>query len=354
MAGPRTVMKPYGPTRLAAVTPNHEYMIVKNKVPLRSPTQNAVRAGVTNHDQKSPAIASGAIQAQSSFGNAAVNAAADATEITIASVRVEVRMLRSIGLAFSLVAIMLAACGRQVTFPKPGTIAGLPSGNMLIRYTLSGPFDFTDYTYAIVFNTSSNGGTPYANTQFNGGFLNYSFAWFVGGKFGTVQSPPVLLQYYLTPGSTTNVGTQQIVVPLNLATLTLNSNGQNTQFTLLFSRALLDRPPIGVATPSPSPTPTGLPSGATPTPSAAPSNSCSVQYSYICDTWYVNFFVLDQNGVPLDALGLNGRTDTTFSLPLPTNTIFDYVNQLTVPAGAVGTGNASTTIAGGEIKNAYP
>jgi hypothetical protein len=342
-------------------------MIVKNKAPLRSPIQNAVRAGVTNQDQKSPAIANGAIQAQSSFGNAAVNATADATEITIASVRVEVRMLRSIGLAFSLVAIMLAACGRQVTFPAPGTIAGLPSGNMLIRYTVSGPFDFTDYTYAIVFNTSANGGTPYANTQFNGGFLNYSFAWFIGGKFGTVQSPPVLLQYYLTPGSTTNVGTQQIVVPLNLATLTLNSNGQNTQFTLLFSRTLLDRPPIGAATPSPSPTPTALPSGVTPTPSPTPlppgvtpspsplpSNSCSVQFLYVCDTWYVNFFVLDQNGVPLDALGLNGRTDTTFSLPLPTNTIFDYVNQLTVPAGAVGTGNASTTIAGGEIKNAFP
>ncbi len=195
-----------------------------------------------NHDQKSPAIASGAIQAQSSFGNAAVNATADATAIKIATVRVEVRMLRSIGLALSLVAIMLAACGRQVTFPPPGTVAGLPAGNMLIRYTVAGTFDFTDYTYAIVFNTSGNGGTPYANTQFNGGFLNYSFAWFVGGKFGTVQSPPVLLQYYLTPGSTTNVGTQQIVVPLNLATLTLNSNGQNSQFTLLFSRSLLRSP----------------------------------------------------------------------------------------------------------------
>ena len=239
-------------------------MIVKNKEPLRSPIQNAVRAGVTNHDQKSPAIANGAIQAQSSFGNAAVNATADATATKNATVRVEVRMLRSIGLALSLVAIMLAACGRQVTFPKPGTIAGLPAGNMLIRYTVQGTFDFTNYTYAIVFNTSGSGGTPYANTQFNGGFLNYSFAWFVGGKFGTVQSPPVLLQYYLTPGSTTNVGTQQIVVPLNLATLTLNSNGQNSQFTLLFSRLLFDRPPIGSPTPSPVATPTPLPSGVTP------------------------------------------------------------------------------------------
>jgi hypothetical protein len=274
-------------------------------------------------------------------------------------------MLRSIGLALSLVAIMLAACGRQVTFPKPGTIAGLPAGNMLIRYTVQGTFDFTDYSYAIVFNTSGNGGTPYANTQFNGGFLNYSFAWFVGGKFGTVQSPPVLLQYYLTPGSTTNVGTQQIVVPLNLATLTLNSNGQNSQFTLLFTRSLFDRPPIGSPTPSPvpsptplpsgvtpSPSPTPLPSGVTPSPSPAPSNSCSVQYTYICDIWYVNFFVLDQNGVPLDALGLNGRNDTSFSLPLPTNMVFDYVNQLTVPAGAISNGNPNASIAGGEIKNA--
>jgi len=260
---------------------------------------------------------------------------------------------------------MLAACGRQVTFPAPGTVAGIPAGNMLIRYTVAGTFDFTDYTYAIVFNTSGNGGTPYANTQFNGGFLNYSFAWFVGGKFGTVQSPPVLLQYYLTPGSTTNVGTQQIVVPLNLATLTLNSNGQNSQFTLLFSRTLFDRPPIGSPTPSPtatptalpsgvtpSPSPTPLPSGVTPTPSPAASNACSTQYTYICDVWYVNFFVLDQNGVPLDALGLNGRNDTSFTLALPTNTSFDYINQLTVPAGAIPNGNPNASIAGGEIKNA--
>ena len=276
-------------------------------------------------------------------------------------------MLRSIGLVFSLVAIMLAACGRQVTFPKPGQIAGLPAGNMLIRYTVQAPFDFTDYTYAIVFNTSGQGGTPYANTQFNGGFLNYSFAWFVGGKFGTVQSPPVLLQYYLTPGSTTNVGTQQIVVPLNLATLTLNSNGQNTQFTLLFSRTLFDRPPIGSPTPTavptptplpsgvtPSPSPTPLPSGVTPSPSPIATSSCSVQYTYICDTWYVNFFVLNSSGVPLDALGLNGVNDTSFSLPLPTSTTFDYVNQLTVPAGAIGPGQADISIAGGEIKSAYP
>jgi hypothetical protein len=238
---------------------------------------------------------------------------------------------------------------------------------MLVRYTVAGTFDFTDYTYAIVFNTSGNGGTPYANTQFNGGFLNYSFAWFIGGKFGTVQSPPVLLQYYLTPGSTTNVGTQQIVVPLNLATLTLNSNGQNSQFTLLFSRSLFDRPAIGAATPSPtpsptplpsgvtpSPSPTPLPSGVTPTPSPAASNTCSEQYTYVCDTWYVNFFVLNSSGIPLDALGLNGVNDTTFSLQLPTNMIFDYVNQLTVPAGAVSNGNPNASIAGGEIKNVFP
>lgn len=230
---------------------------------------------------------------------------------------------------------------------------------MLIRYNIQGTFDFTDYSYAIVFNTSGTGGTPYANTQFQGGFLNYSFGWFIGGAFGSVQSPPVLLQYYLTPGSTTNVGTQQIVVPLQFATLTLNSNGQNSQFTLLFSRSLFDRPPIGQATPSPTPgatatagaSPTPTASGATPSP--APT-SCSVQYTYICDTWYVNFFVLDHTGVPLEALGLNGRNDTTFSLPLPTNTVFDYINQLTVPAGAVQTGNTATQITGGEIKNAFP
>ena len=256
-----------------------------------------------------------------------------------------------------------------MTFPAVPSTSSIPSGYMLIRYRVAGPFDFTNYSYAVVFNTSGVGGTPYANTQFQGGFLNYSFGWFVGGAFGTVQSPPVLLQYYLTPGSTTNVGTQAIVVPLSFATLTLNSNGQNTEFTLLFVRSLLDRPPIGQATPSPGVTPTPGPtaSGATPTPvpttTATPfrpisherqpeqGNSCSITYTNICDTWYVNFFVLDRNGVPLDALGLNGVGDTTFSLPLPTNTTFDYVSQLTKPAGSISNGNPSASIAGGEIIN---
>jgi hypothetical protein len=255
---------------------------------------------------------------------------------------------------------MLAACGRQITFPPAGTTSTIPAGYMLIRYNIQGSFDFTNYTYAIVFNTSGVGGTPYANTQFQGGFLNYSYGWFVGGAFGTVQSPPVLVQYYVTPGNVSQASTQQIVVPLNLATLTLNSNGQNTQFTLLFDRALLDRPPIATSAPSPtaspSPTATGAtptptPSGATPSPAPSGGNSCSVQYTYICDVWYVNFFVLDRNGVPLEALGLNGRNDTTFSLALPTNTSFDYVQQLSVPAGAVQTGNSSTQITGGEIQN---
>ncbi|MGH7684636.1 MAG: hypothetical protein ACREMT_09850 [Vulcanimicrobiaceae bacterium] len=249
---------------------------------------------------------------------------------------------------------MLAACGRQITFPPSGKTSTIPAGYMLIRFNIAPQgFDFTNYSYAIVFNTSGVGGTPYANTQFQGGFLNYSYGWFVGGAFGTVQSPPVLVQYYVTPANPSQASTQQIVVPLNLATLTLNSNGQNTQFTLLFSRSLLDRPPIATSGPAPTPTPTGASpaptaSGATPPPGG---NSCSTLYTFICDVWYVNFFVVDRNGVPLDALGINGVGDTTFSLPLPTNTSFDYVQQLTVPAGAIPPGNASEQITGGEIVN---
>ena len=238
---------------------------------------------------------------------------------------------------------------------------------MLIRFRVAGTFDFTNYSYAIVFNTTGQGGTPYANTYL-AGFLNYSFGWFVGGAFGTVQSPPVLVQYYLTPGSTTNVGTAQIVVPLQQAQLTLNSNGNNSEFTLLFQRVLLDRPPFGQATPSPSPSP--IPSGsATPTASGAPTSGPTVtpspspsptpgpnpcgngQYQFICSNWFVNFFVLDRNGVPLDALGVNGRNDTSFILPLPTQTFFDYVQPLTKPAGAITNGNPNATIAGGEIVN---
>ena len=260
-------------------------------------------------------------------------------------------MLRLTGLVLSLVAIILAACGRQVTFPKNGQ-SSIPAGTMLIRYRVQGTFDFNNYSYAIIFNTTGNNQTPYANT-FLVGFQNYSYGWFVGGAFGTVQNPPALVQYYLTPGSTTNVGTQNIVVPISDAQLTLNSNGNNNEFTLLFSRSLLDRPPFGQATPSPSPTPvpTGTLAGASPTPSPSPSPTPAGTYSFIASSWTVNFFVLDRNGVPLDALGPQGRNDTTYSLILPTNTFFDYIQQLTVSAGAVMTGNPNTQLTGGEIIN---
>src|SRR5579872_5967062 len=129
-AGPKTVMKPNAPTSEAAVTPNHEYISAKYSIPLRNPIQSAVRAGLPNHDQKSPASAKGAIHARPSFGKAEVSATAEAAATSNVPVRVEVRMLRRTGLALSLVAIMLSACGRQVTFPKTAGGGTIPSGTM--------------------------------------------------------------------------------------------------------------------------------------------------------------------------------------------------------------------------------
>jgi hypothetical protein len=255
-------------------------------------------------------------------------------------------MLRRVLVWLFVATAVLVACGRQVTPNPPESIGGnsiLP-GYMLVRFRTAGPMNFNSYRYVIVFNTTGNGQEPYANA-FQTGFQNYSYAWIIGAQGGIVSNPPGLIQYYLLPGTTSGLGQQTVVVPPELAQLTTNTDGGNTTFQLLFARTLFNQP--NPTSPSPAPTRTPGPSpssGATAMP--APLATTPAQAK-----WNVNFFTTDTNGIPIDALGPNGKNDNSFSLVIDTSQFTDCTDQCFKTAGAPNVADPAAQIAGGEIIN---
>ncbi|MGH7707626.1 MAG: hypothetical protein ACREM6_06835, partial [Vulcanimicrobiaceae bacterium] len=168
-------------------------------------------------------------------------------------------MVRRVAIAAFMLAVVLStACGRQVT-PNPGsggTTPTLGAGTMLVTFDTVGTLDLTTYSYVILFNTSGQGGEPYANALASGTFANYSFALVVGGTFGTAA--PTLIQYYVNPGVSNNLQFRTLQYDPSQLTFTNNSNGRNTEFQILFNRNLLN-----VASPVATPTPAAT---ATPSP----------------------------------------------------------------------------------------
>lgn len=158
---------------------------------------------------------------------------------------------------------------------------------MQVKFTTTGPMDFNTYRYVVVFNTSglregsgANQMEPYAqngNPSNNGAgaYLNYSFAIAVGGAGGSVTAQAI--QY--VPQQSSNGGTVKYPYPLVLPPqnllLTLNSNGQQTQFTVLFPRTIFS----GIF---------GNTSGATPNPASSAQPLARV--------WFVNWITVDQSG----------------------------------------------------------
>ncbi len=225
-------------------------------------------------------------------------------------------MLRRASLAFFLIALGLAvACGRQVT---PSPTFGSLGGTIQLKYSVADQFDFTQFNYWVVFNTSGSGGEPYAPALRQGNFKNFSYAFIVGAiTGGTTSVLPVLWQFYFIPATGT-ISHQQFNVNPSTTNLQLNTDGQGTQFTLIFPRSELSLPPPTAPTPTPgnggtsapTPTPTPVPSGSTPAPSPVSSPTVSSQ-----STWCINLFTTDNTPQynALDALGPNGPNDQSFS-----------------------------------------
>jgi len=261
-------------------------------------------------------------------------------------------MLRRASLAFFMLALVFAvACGRQVT-PSPN-LTGSLAGTVQIKYRAAAAFDFTQFNYWVVFNTSGQGGEPYAPALTQGNYKNFSYAFVAGaisGGAGTVQ--PILFQFYFIP-ATGQVHFQQFNVNPATTTLEPNTNGQGTEFTLIFARSQLALPPptapspspsaAGTSTPTPVPTPTPTGGGTSaPTPVSSPTVAAQ-------STWYVNLFTTSSNNVVLDALGL-GPTDQsftagTFNVNSPVDIVFNQPAELNPPP------NPAAQLSGVEIIN---
>jgi hypothetical protein len=259
-------------------------------------------------------------------------------------------MFRWLGLAVLVVAMILAACGRQVTGLNAPNAGSIQSGHMLIRFRVAGQLDFTDYQYVIVFNTTGNQVEPYPQA-FDTGFLNYSFAFVVGGNYFTSQ--PLLYQYYLAPGTTSGIQTFRITIPPQLINYVPNSGGNPTgggEFTIDFDRSLLygvnpsgSPTPVASTTPKPGATATAVPTtAATLNPNVQPTTAAQA-------VWAINFITTDPNGFPIDSMGIGGPTDTTFSYTVNTTQSLD--NTITKATGTSTVNSSSAQLQGFEVIN---
>jgi hypothetical protein len=265
-------------------------------------------------------------------GKARWSANAQNAVATAASAVGDENEMRRAGFALLTASMAAAACGRIVTVPKAGSSGGLvQSGQMLIRYRVAGPLDFTNLRYLVVFNTNGNGQTPYANSL-NTAFLNFSFILIVGGtqfggaSFGLLQVIPI---------ASGGFSTVQLQINPQLGTLNANSNGTGNEFTFTFSRALIT--PLTSATP-------------TPVPTLAP-NAAPTLPSGISTLWAINLFSADSTGNnAIDAISFNGINDTTFnSFVIDTTQPFDVV--VNKAPGFSQVANQSAQITAAEIIN---
>jgi len=193
--------------------------------------------------------------------------------------------------AISVVGLSVCACGRQVTPNPPGLGAGgAPPGYVALFFDVAQPFNFTNYEYMFVFNTSGSGVTSSTDTvqtnwagyrialiaRGNAGASSAELVQFVPPKAG--KGPPGWLLLHTTP--------QQL-------SYNPDSNGAGTEFSMIVEKSVL----FGI-TPSPSPPPTPTP------PSVWAFNAFSAGTSASQGQW-----------VFADSLGSGGPVDPQFVSP---------------------------------------
>ena len=208
---------------------------------------------------------------------------------------------RSLFAVLAAVSAALAACGRQVT-PNPPDLnaGGANPGFMTVKFDVAGPFDFSNYQYWIVFNTSGNRLSPLTNPTQNN-FAAFSNAIMVGAVNGATAAQPY--QWIKGANPAASPAAHPFQVSPNQLQYVVNSNGSGTEFTLTFARSIF----VSHA-------------AATPTPGAS-----AAPYA---KTWLFNAFVTQANSqgqmLFVDSMGAGGGTDTTWvSPPLPICTNFD-------------------------------
>jgi hypothetical protein len=143
--------------------------------------------------------------------------------------------------------MVVAACGRQVT-PNPVGIGpgGASEGYASVFFDVAAPFNFSNYQYWIIFNTSGDGSTP-STQPFNDNWAGYSAGIGVTGNGASTSAHAV---QFIKEASMPHAVPAFRVIPTNSLQLiyNANSNGSNTEFNVIFQRAVF----LGIL-PSPAP-----------------------------------------------------------------------------------------------------
>jgi hypothetical protein len=91
--------------------------------------------------------------------------------------------------------VIVAACGRQVTPNPPGLGAGgAPPGYLAVFFSVEQPFNFSNYQYFLVFNTSGSGLTPSTDT-YQTNWAGYSYALIALGNGVSTFAEPVQFRF---------------------------------------------------------------------------------------------------------------------------------------------------------------
>jgi hypothetical protein len=183
---------------------------------------------------------------------------------------------------------LVAACGRQVTPDPPGLGAGgAPPGYLAVFFTVQAPFNFSNYQYMVVFNTTGNGITPSTDTiQTN--WAGYMFALFAAGNGGITYAK--FVQFVPSRNVHGAPGWYEPGTNPQQLSYNLDANGAQTEFSILAQRLIF----------------TQL---ASPAPTASPSNA-----------WTFNAFTLQQGASQgqwtfADSMGNGGPIDPQFVSP---------------------------------------
>jgi hypothetical protein len=197
-------------------------------------------------------------------------------------------VIKKTGIVFiAAIAVLVISCGRQVT-PNPAGLGpgGAPPGYMAVFFNVVSPFNFANYQYMVVLNTTGDGRTPSTDT-FQTNWDGYSFAMIALGNGVSSFAEPIL---YVRSNQNPHVPPQ----PLRLGTnpqqfsYNMNANGSGSEFSLLVQKRIFS------ATPAPSPTPTS-------------------------NVWTFNAFVAQPNAQGqwtfYDSMGAGGPVDPQWNSP---------------------------------------
>lgn len=149
--------------------------------------------------------------------------------------------------AVLLLGILTVACGRQIT-PNPAGLGpgGAPPGFLAVHFDTASAFNFSNYQYMIVFNTTGSGVTPSTQTiQTN--WAGYEFALLAYGNGINTAAEFVQFVHSANPKQAPTWITLRPTP--NQLTFNPNSNGAGTEFSMIAQKIIFN----GIASPAPSP-----------------------------------------------------------------------------------------------------